>query len=79
MRYETYRDGNNEWKWRAFALNGEIAAESIGGYRTLEYCEKMIDLDKERRLTKSKVKEVPKKTNKSLFQRFVEFVWGTED
>ncbi|BCM86546.1 YegP family protein [Methylobacterium indicum] len=46
MRFELYRDGKGEWRWRLRAENGEVVADSGEGYVRREDCEHGIALVK---------------------------------
>lgn len=46
MKFEIYKDGDGEWRWRLKASNGEIIADSGEGYKNKADCEHGIDLVK---------------------------------
>lgn len=44
MRFELYRDGVGEWRWRLRVQNGNVVADSGEGYRHRADCEHAIGL-----------------------------------
>lgn len=46
MRFELYKDGGGEWRWRLRTPNGNVVADSAEGYRHREDCERGIALVK---------------------------------
>ena len=46
MKYEMYKDAQNEWRWRLLASNGKIIADSGEGYFNKDDCRHGIDLVK---------------------------------
>ena len=46
MRFELYRDAAGEWRWRLRVTNGNVIADSGGGYARREDCEHGIALVK---------------------------------
>jgi uncharacterized protein YegP (UPF0339 family) len=46
MKYVIYKDGNNHWRWRLFAANNRIIADSGEGYWNKADCEHAINLVK---------------------------------
>lgn len=47
MVYVIYRDRNNQWRWRLFAANHKILADSGEGYHNLGDCQAAIVLVKQ--------------------------------
>ena len=47
MRYEVYKDGRGEWRWRLRAANHEIIATSGEGYKNKADCLHGIELVKD--------------------------------
>jgi uncharacterized protein len=43
LKFEIYRSGTGEWRWRARASNGEIVAAGEG-YRNRQDCLKTVEL-----------------------------------
>jgi uncharacterized protein YegP (UPF0339 family) len=46
MRFELYRDGIGQWRWRLRVQNGNVVADSGEGYARREDCEHGIALVK---------------------------------
>ena len=46
MKFEVYRDGKGEWRWRFKAANGKTIAVSSEGYARKSDCEHSIGLVK---------------------------------
>ena len=46
MYYEIYKDASNQWRWRLWAANAKIIADSGEGYIHRADCEHAIDLVK---------------------------------
>ena len=44
LAFEIYEDNSNEFRWRAKAANGQVAATSSQGYKAKADCEKAIDV-----------------------------------
>ena len=38
MKFELYKDGNNQWRWRLKAANGRIIADSAEAYVNRQDC-----------------------------------------
>lgn len=47
MRFELYRDGIGQWRWRMRVQNGNVIADSGEGYARREDCEHGIALVKQ--------------------------------
>lgn len=37
-KWEFYKDGSNEWRWRRIAPNGNIVGASTEGYKNKQDC-----------------------------------------
>jgi uncharacterized protein YegP (UPF0339 family) len=46
MRFEIYKGGNGEWRWRLRVTNGNVVADSAEGYQERRDCERGIELVK---------------------------------
>ena len=46
MYYEVYKDTNGEWRWRLFAANNQVIANSGEGYANRGDCLSAIELVK---------------------------------
>ena len=46
MRFEVFKDGIGQWRWRLRAQNGNVIADSGEGYRHREDCERGVALVK---------------------------------
>ena len=44
LAFEIYEDNSSEFRWRAKAANGQVAATSSQGYKAKADCEKAIDV-----------------------------------
>ena len=38
LKWEFYKDKNNEWRWRSIASNGKIVGASTEGFKNLLDC-----------------------------------------
>jgi uncharacterized protein len=38
MEFSIYRDNASEWRWRLYAANGKIMADSAEGYKNRKDC-----------------------------------------
>ncbi len=47
MRFELYRDGGGQWRWRLRAQNGNVIADSAEGYVHRTDCERGIAIVKD--------------------------------
>jgi uncharacterized protein YegP (UPF0339 family) len=47
MYYEIYKDAQGHWRWRLWAANAKIIADSGEGYNDRRDCEHAIDLVKQ--------------------------------
>ncbi len=56
LKFETYEDAKNEYRWRLKATNGQIIASSGQGYKDKRDCEHAIDVIK-KGAEKAKVEE----------------------
>ena len=46
MKFEQYRDANNQYRWRLIAANGRIIANSGEGYHNSTDCDRAVALVK---------------------------------
>ena len=53
MKFEQYRDANNQYRWRLVAANGRIIANSGEGYQNSGDCDHAVAL------VKSTTKDTP--------------------
>ena len=44
MRFELYKDGSGDWRWRLRTQNGNVVADSAEGYRHRADCERGIEI-----------------------------------
>ena len=46
MKYQMFRDAQNQWRWRLLAANGQSIAVSGEGYKNKQDCQYAIGLVK---------------------------------